>query len=235
MKSKMLIVALLLVLGIVVALPLVKFHFIKSDGGGGYLLWKNDEAYLFLYDRPFGYRLSGVEWLMEPVKEFFYAPATPVDDASHLTIVRVTPSSVGRSMEESALNLNSFTPLGGTIYSTCPGGVCKWTGAQFELVSDEEERKMGGLKQLMLNDRTELTSTDGWSKRLIRAVGPEEAPVHGQFSIGVGNQIKIFVTEGNPTSVDLQRPGKPDERIWYYKRGTSLVSEAKYKSVFQSH
>jgi hypothetical protein len=87
----------------------------------------------------------------------------------------------------------------------------------------------------MSNGRVEFTNPDSWSKRLIKAVGPEQSPVQGQFSIDVGNQIKIIVTEGNPTSVDIQRPGQANERIWYYKRETSLVSEAKFKSVFGAH
>jgi hypothetical protein len=28
-----------------------KLHFIKYTGGGGDVLWKDDEAYLFMYDR----------------------------------------------------------------------------------------------------------------------------------------------------------------------------------------
>lgn len=232
MKKKMLIAAALLA---VVALPLVKLCLIRSDGGGGYLIWKNNEAYLFLYDGPVGYRLSFAALLMEPINEFFYAPASPENHTVFTTILHISPSGVERRIQESPNGITDITPIGNTIYSWCPGGVCKWTGAQFELISNEEEQKMGGLKPLMMNDQSEFTNADGWSKRLILAVGPEETPVHGQFSIEVGDQIKILVTEGNPTSVDLQRPGQSNERIWYYKRGTSMVTGAKYKSVFGSH
>jgi hypothetical protein len=158
----------------------------------------------------------------------------PPQRLCHPPVFHVTPSSVERHVQRSENGIGSFTPLGDAIYSSCPGGICKWTGAQFELISNEEEQKLGGWKHLS-NDWSEFANTDGWSKRLIRAVGPEETPVHGQFSIDVGNQTKILVTEANPTSVDLQHPGQPSERIWYYKRETSLVSEAKYKSVFGSH
>lgn len=234
MKKKKLIVAVFLVLGAVVALPLIKFYLIKSDGGGGDLLWRNDEAYLFLYDGPVGYHLSCAAWLMEPINEFFYAPAPPENHAVFMTVLHISPSGVERHIQESKISINSLTPLGETIYSSCPGGICKWTGARFELISNEEEQKMGGWKHLS-NDWSEFANADGWSKRMIRSVGPGETTVHGQYSIEVGNQIKILVTEGNPTSVDLQRPGKPSERIWYYERGTSMVSEAKYKRVFGSH
>jgi len=233
-KNKKLTVAVLFVLVAGVALPLVKFYFIRSDGGGGNLLWKNDEAYLFTYDGPVGYHLSCAEWLLEPAREYFYSSANPENNDVFMTILHITPSGVERHIQESKISISSLTPLGDTIYSSCPGGICKWTGAQFDLISNEEELRIGGRKRLS-NDWSEFTNADGWSKRLIRSVGPEETPVHGQFSIEVGNQIKILVTEGNPTSVDLQRPGQLSERLWYYKRGTSMVSEAKYKSVFGPH
>jgi hypothetical protein len=235
LKKKRIIAAVLLVLATIVLLPLVKFYFIRKDGGGGVLLWRSNEAYIFLYDGPVGYHLSCAAWLVEPALEFFYAPAIPENNAVFMTVLHISPSGVEHYIQKSKIGTTSVTPIGDTIYSFCPAGVCKWTGAQFELVSNEEELKMGGLKHLMMNDRSEFTNADGWSKRLIRSVGPEETPVHGQFSIEVNKQINIVVTEGNPTSVDLQRPGKPSERIWYYKRGTSMVSEAKYKSVFESH
>jgi hypothetical protein len=234
MKKTFLMIAALLVLGAVVAFPLMKFNFIKSTAGGGYLLWKSDEAYVFLYDGPVGYRLSGAEWLTVPVSEYFSAPPIPDDGANLLTIFHVIPSGVERHVQKSKISITSITPIGDTIYSFCPGGVCKWTGAQFELISNEEEQRMGGLKHLS-NDWSEFTNADGWSKRLIRSVGPSETPVHGQYSVDVGKQFKIVVTEGNPTSVELQRPNQSGEKIWYYKRGTSMVSEAKYKRVFGLH
>jgi hypothetical protein len=233
-KRKKMVVAILLVLGAVAALPLVKFYFIKADGGRGYILWKNDEAYLFMYDRPFGYYLSGAQWLVEPLAEYFHGSAAPIDDANILAIFHITASSVERHTQKSTIAIDSFTPLDDTIYSICPGGICKWTGAQFELISSEEEQKIDGRKQLV-NNWTEFHDVNGWSRRTILPIGPGEAPVHGEFSIEVNKQISILVTQGNPTSVDLQRPGQPSERIWYYKRGTSMVSETKYKSVFGLH
>jgi hypothetical protein len=232
---KVLLIALVLIaVGAMVAFPRMKFHFIRSAGGGGELLWKNDEAYLFLYDRPFGYYLSGAQWLAEPVNEYFYAPAIPDDDANLLTILHVTPSEVERHMQKSKIGIDSFTPLGDAIYAGCPGGICKWTGSQFELITSEAEQKMGGRSHLS-NDWNEFTDASGWSKRAMRATVPGQPPIHNQFSIAVSKQLKLWVTEGNPISVDLQRPNQSTERIWYHKQGTSLVSRAKYDHVFGPH
>jgi hypothetical protein len=230
-KKVLLIAVVLIVLGAMVAFPRMKFHFIRSDGGGGEVLWKSDEAYLFLYDRPVGYHLSGGKWLAEPVNEYFNAPAIPDDDANFLAILHVTPSEVERHMQKSKIGIDSFTPLGDAIYASCPGGICKWTGTQFELITSQAEQKMGGSSHLS-SDWNEFSDANGWSKRAIRATEPGQSPIHNQFSIDLNKQLKILVIEGNPASVDLQRPNQSTERVWYHKQGTSLVSRAKYDHVF---
>jgi hypothetical protein len=231
MKKIMLAIVVVIFIGAVIMFPRMKLYFIRADGGGGDLLWRNNEAYLFLYDAPIGYRLTGADWLAEPIRERFQAPAIPDTDVKLLAIFRVTPSGVERHIQKCKVSIGSFTVFGDTIYASCPGGICKWTGSQFELITNNEEQSIGGRDHLS-NDWSEFTNVNGWSKRLIRSVGPGETPIHDQFSIDVGKDVRLLVTEGNPTSVDLQPLNQSSDRIWYYKRGTSMVSKAKYNSVF---
>lgn len=232
MRKKLFFILLVLVFfGLALAFPRMKFYLIRADGGGGELFWHNDEAYLFMFDRPFGYHLSGAELLAEPIKEYFYTPAVPENDGHGLITIHVTSSAVVRHVQKSTVGINSFTPLGNAIYAICPGGICRWSGAQFELITSQDEQNMGGRDRL-INDWKEFTNVNGWSRRLIRAVGPGETPIHGQFSIEVNRQFVLLVTEGNPTLVLLQRPNKPRETLWHYKQGLSVVSKAKYESVF---
>ena len=231
MKKLLLIIVVVVILGALVAFPRMRFHFIRSDGGGGYLLWNKDEAYSFLYDAPVGYRLSGADWLAEPINEYFSAPAIPDDDAHLLTIIHVTPSGVERHIQKSTIGIDSLTPLGEAIYASCPGGICKWTGTQFELIGSEAEQEMGGRSHLR-NDWNEFTDANGWSKRRIRSTVPGQPSIHDQFSIEVNKQLKLLVIEGNPVSVDLQRPNQSSQSIWYHKQCTSIVSKAKYERVF---
>lgn len=233
-KLLFIIVPLVIVGGAALAFPHLRFYLIRAGGGGGELLWKNNEAYLFMIDRPFGYHLRASELLAEPIKEYFYAPAVPDNDTYALTIIRVTSSGVDRHIQKSTVGINSFTPIGDAIYALCPGGICKWSGTQFELLTKEEEIKMGGGDRL-INDWKEFTDANGWSKRPIRAVGSGETPIHGQYSIEFAKQHILMVTEGNPTSVDLQRPDKSRETLWFYKQGLSVVSKSKYHGVFDSH
>lgn len=232
MKKKLFLILLVLVFfALALALPRMKFCLIRADGGGGDLLWRDDEAYLFMFDRPFGYHLSGADLLAEPIKEYFHSPAIPENDSYAITIVHITSSAVDRHVQKSTIGIHSFTPLGNAIYAVCPGGICKWNGAQFELITGEEEQQIGGRDRL-IDDRKEFTDLNGWSRRLIWPDRPRGTPVRGRYSIEVGKQFTLLVTEGNPALVYLQRPNQREETLWYYKRGLSVVSKAKYERVF---
>jgi hypothetical protein len=234
MKKIILLAIALLILWAIIAFPHTNFYLIRASGGGGELLWRNNEAYLFLYDAPDGYRLTGASLLAEPIREYFFAPAIPDSRKIAVTILHVTPSGVEHYVQNSEVAIESFTPIAGAIYAHCPGGICEWTGAQFELIKADEEHQMVGETHLS-SDWNEFSDAKGWSKRKVRSTGPTETRIHGQFSIQINEQLGIFVTEGNPCSVELRRPGHSSERIWYYKRGTSIVSKSTYEGVFGVH
>ncbi len=230
MKKALFFLALV-VISAALLFPRIKLHLIREDGGGGVLLSKDNEAYLCMFDRLFGYYMSGAQLLAEPINNYLHSPTIPRNDSHALTIIHVTRLTVERHFQKSTIGIDSFTPIGDSIYATCPGGICKWSGVRFELISSEEEQKMGGRNQLD-NDWKEFTAVDGWSRHSIKAVGPAGAAVHDQYSVDVSKQFVLLVTEGNPTSVYLQRPNQPKERLWYYKLGLSLVGKDKYESVF---
>jgi len=230
-----LILPVLIVFGVALMFPRAKFHLIREDGGGGYLLWRADEAYLFMFERPVGYYLSGAELFAEPINEYFYAPAVPNNSAWALITLHVTTSGVERHVQKSMIvGMNSFTPLGDDIYANCPGGICRWSGTQFELISREQEQKIGAEDKLV-SELKQLYDANGWSRRPIRSAMPGESQLHSQFSVEVGKQFSLLVTEGNPTSVYLQRLNHSKQGLWYSKQGLSIVSKAKYERVFGTH
>lgn len=219
-------------LGLAATFPRMKFYLISAQGGSGELLWKGGEAYLFMHDRTFGYHLTGADLLAEPIKEYFYSSATAVNHGYALTIIHITSSGVERYVQKAGVPITSFTPLGDTIYADCPGGMCRWNGVQFELVPSQDELRMGGRDHLR-DDWYEFNDANGWSKRRIRDEGPMATPIHGQYSVEPGGQFTLLVTEGQPTSVVLQRPNnKSKESLWHYSQGLSVVSKAKYERVF---
>ncbi len=192
MKARAILSVALVAMALIV---FVKFHFIKYEGGGGYVLWKDDNAYLFMYDRPFGYRLSAMSYILEPVKEYFYAPALPAVDKWNLSIIRITPAGVERHDQESAVDIDDFTAIDGEIYADCPGGVCKLTNGRFQLISGQEEQKMGGEGRL---SKGEFAAVDGWSKRAINRARTGDDSGHYEFTINLGEGTKLVMRGGIP-------------------------------------
>ena len=218
------------VLAAIAMMAFVKLHFLRDENGGGEVLWNADEAYLVMADNPVGYRISLLGYLLESFKEHFYAPALANDDKLILSIIRITPNGAERHVAESTVGISAITPIGGEIYAKCSGGVCKWTGMRFQLLSDREETDMGGQGRL---SEGEFGNVNGWSRRGINATRVGRNPSHVDFPINLNGRITLLVHEGNPVSVDLIRPDHAPERVWFHEQSTRRVSAAEYRQVFQ--
>jgi hypothetical protein len=97
---------------------------------------------------PSGYRLSVLTLLIEPVKDFFYAPVLSEERKLTCTGLRITPAVAERHEQESTVGFLDITPIANYIHAGCPGGVCRWTGSGFCLISEEETEQVGGDKRL---------------------------------------------------------------------------------------
>ena len=221
--------AITVVLAVIIFGSIVKLHFILDEGGGGYVLWKKDEAYLLMYDRPIGYRISILGYLLMPIREYFYAPAIPVDDKWALAVVRITPAETERYSQQSTVEIRNFTPIESEIYAHCPGGLCKWTGSEFHLISGQEEQEIGGEDHL---SKREFANVSGWSKLGIKGTSVGDDPGQYELSINLDTRTTLQVRGGNPVSVDLLRPGRSPERVWYHEQRTRRVSSNEYEQVF---
>jgi hypothetical protein len=216
---------------VVIALTVfIKLDFIKDEGGGGYVLWKGDEAFLFMSDSPIGYRMSVLGYLVEPILEFLHGGALSADEISAFAVVRVTPTGVERSEQESSVGFYDITAIDDQIYAQCAGGICRLSGMRFELLSEQGEQKVEGSLS-----RKDFESPNGWSRRTIwpAHVGQKTTPY--EFSISLSDGDKLLVRGGNPVSVDLLRPNHAPERVWYHEQRTRKVSTAEYKQVFRQH
>jgi hypothetical protein len=225
-------VAVAVTLGLIALMALWKLHFIKDEGGQGEILWKSNEAYLFMSDAPIGYRLSVFGYLWEPLKEYFHASARPSDDKLTITVLRITPAGVQRRDQQSTLGFWDISPVRGEIYSHCPGGMCKWTGTEFRLISDQEEQRIDRENPLSKED---FSNIDSWSRRGVRSSWAGEHPQFYKFSIGLGDWAELVVSGHNPVSIDLLKPGHPSERVWYHEQRTRMVSAAEYNRTFRGH
>jgi hypothetical protein len=202
-----------------------KIYYLRQYAGGS-LVWHRDEAYLFLFESRVGYQINYIEYPWVLLREYLNSPPLPYDRRSLLTVIRVTSSAVERRVVEFG-DRDTFprylTPFGERIYARCPGDVlCKWTGIDFEVATEEEQRDLDGVHRL---DGAVAGELNEWSKR---GVGP--AP-HDQFAVEVGKEFTLSIKNGATNkgeqpkiSIDVLRPGQSSERDLVSRRnppGTS--------------
>jgi hypothetical protein len=195
------------------------------------VLWRSDEAYLFMYDRPIGY-VKHIELSDGAVSGIFLCPG--IAGRRHMESFDYSnnPRWPRAPRPGICCCYRTFTPIDGGIYADCPGGLCQWTGARFQLLSDQEQQKMGGEKRL---SKVEFAQAEGWSRRAINGGSVGEKPDRYDFSIDTGHQVRIVVRGNNPVSVDVQRLNQAPKRVWYHEQRTYRVSTAEYEQAFRQH
>ena len=216
-----------IVLVLVVFAAFVKLDFIVDEGGGGYFLWKDDQAFLFMFDRPIGYRMSAVRYLVEAALELFYGVVPSNNDTSILTIIRITPAGVERSEQEPAVGFYDIAPVDNQIFARCPGSICELSGMRFHVLPEQDGQKVEDSIS-----RKDFESPNGWSRKSIIGAHVGEHTSAYEFSINLSDGGKLLVRGGNPVSVDLLRLNRPAERVWYHEQRTRRVNRVEYDRVF---
>jgi hypothetical protein len=207
------------------------------SGGGGDVLWNDNEAYVFVEDIQRGYRFRYLTLPVEILGEYFYWVPNPDAQQVHCVVLHVTSTSgIDRRVidvgTDTALCPNFFTPAGEEIYAWCPGVVCKWTGTDFKPVTDAEAHSIGGLEGLAPR---EFAHVDGWSKH---ALGSEAAG--SKFTIKVDGKFELLETHHpldkyglSSISVEIIHPGQDHpEKIWNVDDSHREVSRAEYVRLF---
>ena len=227
----------LLAVAIVAAVTLT-IYFVRDDGDGG-LLWNGDEAYLFISLVPRGLhvRYLGYPWMV--LEQSLYAAPSPDDERISVTVIRVTESSVESHIVDVAdtgpgSGPDFLTPINGHIYANYPalGGLSRWADDRFVAATDEERKRLGNMDHLTVLN---IDNVNGWSKRGI-------TPVPGiQFTVVVGNKFSLLVKneatdpkEYPRISIDLLRPGRAPERLWYLDQTPHRVSRSVYQRTFEA-
>jgi hypothetical protein len=208
-------------------------HFVRKDDGGGTVLWNSEAAYFFLYDSDDGFVFTVPEYFGELIREYFRAPALPLNRKCVLSVFRVSQSGFERNDQEldEYVGFDFFTPINGDIYAHGPGGMYKWNQGKFEEIPENEALKLGGEQSL---SEQEFTSVNGWSKRFIRGTLAGEAPDVVKFSVEVNPRTMLLVKGTNPVSIDLQRADGKAQRIWYHEQKTEWVTPWAYRRLFET-
>lgn len=191
--NRSLVAAVALIAATLLFLP--KLNFIRYEPTNGVLLWREDEAYLLIGNGTTGFRLSVFDYMIEPLKEYFYATALPSDSTSSFTIMKITRLGVERYENTSQTSLSRVTPVSGEIYARCLQGICKWTGTQFEAISTNEVQRVGGESRLTNED---FSNVDGWSRRRIRSSLRTQEIRPYTFSADLNDGAKVVVSGYTP-------------------------------------
>jgi hypothetical protein len=192
-KAKI-VVVLVASLSLGIALHFDAFHvYTLRDDNGGTILWKDNEAYLFMTEVRRGYRLTWLGYALAVVQQWLTAPPPPSDQRKLFTVIHVTASGVERHVEELAepqsIPPHFFTPVGASIYAFSEGTLYKLNGQRFDPVPLEEQKKIGGLEHLSSDSDN---TVNGWSKR-----GVGQVSTDSQFSVAVGKDLPLRIIQGN--------------------------------------
>ena len=196
---------------------------------------KADEAYLFLGASHTGYHYSCLEYGLVVIGELLHVVPSPDDERSSAILIRITPFSVERyqlGFEKDPVGSPAFlTPFDDGLYGMCRGGVlCKWTGNRFEFATEEEQRRLDGVKRLVRGDMDNQT-VNGW---LVRSAG--RSP-RDRFEVQVGNHrvisVQTHISGPNAwVSVDLQLPGQAAQSLYNVNGTPRRVSKTEYSRIF---
>jgi hypothetical protein len=239
-KTKALIV--LGALAVCLALAALLHIYYLSDGGGGTLFYKGDEAYLFLGAGHIGYRFSYLEFPFVLIGEYFYrSPYTNDKNVSEL-VIRITPDSMERHFVHYGYGFETIyplflTPLDDGFYAVCQGGfVCKWTGSGFERAA-EGRQPIDGVDHLAKGDMNNQV-INGWNVRTIGALDAGD-----DFQVPLGRDVAISVKSlrsGAPNEVwpkrvtiELLRPNQPPEILYDRNAAQRKVNRKEYESAFR--
>lgn len=215
----------------------MRVYFIRKDTGVE-LLWNRDEAYLFISVVPRGFHVRYVGYPFVWFSQFLYAVPSTDDARISVTVIRVTQSSVESHVVAVVDNgpgsiPDSNTPIEGHIYANYPGlgGRSRWFDDRFVAANEAERQRLGDIDHLTTYD---IDNVNGWSKRNI-SLG-----MGGQSTVVVGSKFSLLVKneatserEYPRMSINLLRPGRAPERLWYLDGSPHRVSRSVYERTFK--
>jgi hypothetical protein len=228
-----------LVLATCLAASLYFDVFIVRNDNGGILYWKGEEAYLFTGESHRGYHFSYFAYPFVLIAEYFYVVRFPNDEWTCSMVIHITPSNVERQPGSCGgphvLSPSFLTPFEGVFYAMCQGAIiCKWNGHDYIPATEEEQRRLGGYKGLVVASQNDQL-INGW-----RVHYP---PVNGgHFDIHLSNDLVISVTNRATNeraypwiNVDLLRSGQSPQHLYDVDGTPRTVSKKEYESVLRNH
>lgn len=194
---------------------------IVRDNASETVLWNSREAYLFVNIIHRGYRFSTIGYLIEFVKEYFYAGAT-VRNESYTTIAfKITEDGVRRYAPQ-PISFQDFRTREGIVYASHDRQTWKLGDTTFGQVSADEQQSIPP------TGPRDFTSVGGWSRR---TMGGAYEDLQLLFDGKAPATLRMI--QGRETlSIDLERrDGKADRLVTVDVRARR-VNRGEYDATF---
>lgn len=240
-KTTAVLAAAIAVLLLSVVAPISKVHLLL-DGGGGTVLWNDNEAYLFIAIRHLGHEVNVLRFPWFYAKNYLGGVEDPDDDLGSLDTIHITSSAIEHHVQRIDYNPpgsepEMYTPLEGHIYVNYParGGLCRWVGDHFEPATASERQRLDEIAHLTNKDVDH--GENGWSKRSFQ-VSPGDSD--DTFTVEVGNYFRLSASDlgakngDRILSINLLRSGHAAEKIWDAHLHWGMVNKAEYEHVFRN-
>jgi hypothetical protein len=218
------IAIVLLVLAIAIgAASTFRLKLVRSGSGLAQLLWHQDEAFLFLVTGRGRWNVSGLWWLSAHFLTYGLGAAT--DGRSGMTVCRITPETIEKRDFDwiAASNLIAFD---GAVSGS--NGV-PWTGDGFDT-----SRRRPVPKAFLELDQTlqHFSDVEGWSKRSF-FLPPREFQRTVDFVLRGQPARLVLSVSDDVQSIDLERTGRPTERLWTADRRLRWVGAEEYEAFLK--
>jgi hypothetical protein len=229
MKKKILFCALAVAIGVGV---LASAHvYTIVDSGEGVLFWNADEAYVPINMVTDGYRMTGLQYLGEIVRELLYSVREPSNERFYTIVLRITSSGDVEESLSSGVHLGEYNVIDGKIYGYGLGDGAPWRldGTSFSTLSSEE--KSSGHFRATLPP-PDYDNMGGWSKRCCffsrEALHSYPIELKGRMLTLMARRIDL----GNDISIDLAPLGQPAKTVWHFNGSSRRVSRVDYDKIF---
>lgn len=237
MTKKTIVASVFALVGCIFLLASVSVNYTIRRGANGDLMWRGQEAYVFLEVGSFGYRSSYLRYFGEAIKAFFNVPVPATNRDSQTVVFRFTPEGFERYESESLSVGPRMAPFNDIIYADSDQGLVKWSGRHFEPASAEDLQRFENRSEL----GPDFTNFNGWSRRSFIFNKGTDAKVFNEggdvtFEIQLGGIPEILtVTHGemsNYLSVSWGRQGQDAQKIWSLDLRPHNVSKSEYELAF---
>lgn len=198
------------------------------------LLSNDHEVYLFVGERPIGWRLSYLRLAGESMLAVLGTGSFDPDvrPSDPIIVFRITREKIERYSIANADQLDMVTPSFRVdedhIYV---GSKWQWTGRTLVRTTEADEHRLA--RSLSAGPFGDYSNRDGWSNREFASLGAPPGGTQIPFDLE-GQRLVLDLSGGAhmPVEVDVRRGEHPMERLYALDQRMHAVTKAEYDAIF---